>query len=204
MSRIYDNLKKGILNSNPVLVLLLGLCPTLAVSTSLDNALGMTAAVLFVLLCANIIVSLIRKFIPARVRIPVFIVIIASLVTIVDLTMQAFLPDLSASLGIYIPLIVVNCIILGRAEAFASKHALSDSIADAVGMVIGFGIAIMMISFFRQLLGTGELSVAGERLFEIPGLSDNSMAIFILPMGAFLVLGVLLAAFRYMGVIANE
>ncbi len=204
MSKIYDNLKKGILNSNPVLVLLLGLCPALAVSTSLDNALGMTAAVLFVLLCANIIVSLIRNFIPARVRIPVFIVIIASLVTIVDLTMQAFLPDLSASLGIYIPLIVVNCIILGRAEAFASKHALSDSIADATGMVIGFGIAIMMISFFRQLLGTGELSVAGVSLFEIPGLSDNPMAIFILPMGAFLVLGVLLAAFRYMGVIANE
>ncbi len=204
MKEVFKNFKKGIIHSNPVLVLLLGLCPALAVSTSLDNAIGMTAAVLFVLLCANIIISLIRNFIPARVRIPVFIVIIATLVTIVDLSMQAFLPELSKSLGIYIPLIVVNCIILGRAEAFASKHKLMDSIADATGMVVGFGIAIVLISFFRQLFGTGNMSIAGVHLFDIPGLSDNPMAIFILPMGAFFVVGVLLASFRYLGVIPHE
>ena len=204
MSKFIGYFKKGIMESNPVLVLLLGLCPALAVSTSIDNGLGMTAAVLFVLLCANVIVSLIRDFIPARVRIPVFIVIIATLVTIVDLSMQAFLPELSKSLGIYIPLIVVNCIILGRAEAFASKHRLTESIADALGMVMGFGIALLLISMFRQLLGTGKLSIFGSQFLSVPGLADNPMAIFILPMGAFLVLGVLLAALRYTGVVSCE
>ncbi len=204
MSGTIENFKKGIIDSNPVLVLLLGLCPTLAVSTSIDNGLGMTAAVLFVLLCANIIVSLIRDFIPERVRIPVFIVVIATLVTIVDLSMQAFSPGLSKSLGIYIPLIVVNCIILGRAEAFASKNKLKDSVADALGMVVGFGIAIVIISFFRQVLGTGKLSIMGFGIVTLPGLSDNPMAVFILPMGAFMVIGVLLAALRYAGVISNE
>ncbi|MFO7992192.1 MAG: electron transport complex subunit E [Thermoplasmata archaeon] len=204
MSNTFENFKKGIIDSNPVLVLLLGLCPTLAVSTSIDNGLGMTAAVLFVLLCANIIVSLIRNFIPDRVRIPVFIVVIATLVTIVDLTIQAFSPELSKSLGIYIPLIVVNCIILGRAEAFASKNKLKDSVADALGMVVGFGIAIVIISFFRQLLGTGKLSIIGFEIVTMPGLADNPMSIFILPMGAFMVIGVLLATLRYAGVISNE
>ncbi|MFO8109702.1 MAG: electron transport complex subunit RsxE [Thermoplasmata archaeon] len=204
MSKFLDYFRKGIMESNPVLVLLLGLCPTLAVSTSIDNGLGMTAAVLFVLLCANIIVSLIRDFIPVRVRIPVFIVVIATLVTIVDLSMQAFLPDLSKSLGIYIPLIVVNCIILGRAEAFASKHKLTESVADALGMVVGFGIALLLISTFRQLLGTGKLSVFGLQFIRVPGLADNPMAVFILPMGAFLVLGVLLAVLRYTGVVSCE
>ncbi len=204
MNKFVDYFRNGIMESNPVLVLLLGLCPALAVSTSIDNGLGMTAAVLFVLLFANIIISLIRDFIPARVRIPVFIVIIATLVTIVDLSMQAFLPDLSKSLGIYIPLIVVNCIILGRAEAFASKHKLTESIADALGMVVGFGIALLLISMFRQLFGTGKLSIFGLQFLRVPGLAENPMAIFILPMGAFLVLGVLLAAFRYMGVVSGE
>ncbi|MGM0510249.1 MAG: electron transport complex subunit RsxE [Thermoplasmatota archaeon] len=204
MSETLDNFRKGILDSNPVLVLLLGLCPTLAVSTSVDNGLGMTAAVLFVLLCANIIVSLIRDFIPDRVRIPVFIVVIATLVTIVDLTMQAFLPALSDSLGIFIPLIVVNCIILGRAEAFASKNDLKNSVADALGMVVGFGLAILIISFFRQLLGTGKLAIFGQEIVAMPGLSDNPMAVFILPMGAFMVLGVLIATLRYTGVIEYE
>jgi len=204
MSETLDNFRKGILDSNPVLVLLLGLCPTLAVSTSVDNGLGMTAAVLFVLLCANIIVSLIRDFIPDRVRIPVFIVVIATLVTVVDLTMQAFLPALSDSLGIFIPLIVVNCIILGRAEAFASKNDLKNSVADALGMVVGFGLAILIISFFRQLLGTGKLAIFGQEIVAMPGLSDNPMAVFILPMGAFLVMGVLIASLRYTGVIEYE
>jgi len=203
MKEIIENLKNGIIKSNPVLILLLGLCPTLAVSTSIDNAFGMTAAVLFVLISSNIIVSLIRKYTPKRVRIPVFIVIIATLVTIVDLSMQAFLPSLSKSLGIFIPLIVVNCIILGRAEAFASKNKVPNAIMDAVGMGIGFGIAITTISLFRQILGTGNLEVFGNELFKIPGLSENPMPIFILPMGAFLVISILLATLRYTGVIKS-
>jgi len=203
MKEIIEILKNGIIKSNPVLILLLGLCPTLAVSTSIDNAFGMTAAVLFVLISSNIIVSLIRNFIPQRVRIPVFIVIIATLVTIVDLTMQAFLPNLSESLGIFIPLIVVNCIILGRAEAFASKNKVPNAILDAVGMGIGFGIAITIISFFRQILGTGNLNIFGNEIFQVPALSENPMPIFILPMGAFLVISLLLATLRYSGVIKN-
>lgn len=203
MVHILKNLKKGIINENPVFILLLGLCPTLAVSTSIDNAFGMTAAVMFVLISANIIVSLIRGVTPDRVRIPVFIVIIASLVTIVDLTMKAFMPELSKSLGIFIPLIVVNCIILGRAEAFASKNTLADSVADAIGMGIGFGIAITIISFFRQILGTGEITIFGTPVFSAPGLFDNPMSVFILPMGAFLVLGCLLATLRFTGVIES-
>ncbi|MCK4682648.1 electron transport complex subunit RsxE [Candidatus Bipolaricaulota bacterium] len=198
------NFVKGIVRANPTFILLLGLCPTLAVSTSLDNAVGMTAAFLFVLLSSNIIVSLIRNYVSDRVRIPVFIVIIATLVTIVDLMLQGFVPALSKSLGMYIPLIVVNCIILGRAEAFASKNGISDSIADALGMGVGFGLAILLISFIRQLLGTGELDLFGRSLFTIPGLSDNSAAIFMLPMGAFFVIGTLLALFRWMGVSTGE
>jgi len=198
------NFVKGIIRSNPTFILLLGLCPTLAVSTSLDNAVGMTAAFLFVLLVSNIIISLLRNYVPDRVRIPVFIVIIASLVTIVDLMLQGFVPALSESLGMYIPLIVVNCIILGRAEAFASKNGVSDSIADALGMSVGFGLAIFVISFIRQLLGTGELDFFGRSLFTIPGLSDNPVSIFMLPMGAFFVIGTLLALFRWMGVSKGE
>lgn len=204
MGTVFDNFRKGLIESNPVLVLALGLCPTLAVSTSIDNALGMTAAVLFVLICANIIVSLIRNYTPNRVRIAVFIVIIATLVTIVDLTMQAFLPELSENLGIFIPLIVVNCIVLGRAEAFASKNTPLNSTADAFGMAVGFGIAITIISFFRQVLGTGILVIFDREIFEVPGLVDNPMSIFILPMGAFFVIAVLLATLRYSGVIQYE
>jgi len=204
MSAAIESFKKGIIHSNPVLVLALGMCPTLAVSTSVDNALGMTAAVLFVLVSSNIIVSLIRNYTPVRVRIAVFIVVIATLVTIVDLTMQAFLPDLSENLGIFIPLIVVNCIVLGRAEAFASKNNPLDSTMDALGMGVGFGIAIFIISFFRQVLGTGNLTAFDTSIVDFPGLIDNPMAIFILPMGAFLVIGVLLAALRFVGVIPNE
>jgi electron transport complex protein RnfE len=204
MHSFSKNFVKGIVRANPTFILLLGLCPTLAVSTSLDNAVGMTAAFLFVLLSSNIIVSLIRNYVPDRVRIPVFIVIIATLVTIVDLMLQGFVPALSKSLGMYIPLIVVNCIILGRAEAFASKNGISDSVADALGMGVGFGLAILLISFIRQLLGTGELDLFGHSLFTIPGLSDNPAAIFMLPMGAFFVIGTLLALFRWMGVSTGE
>jgi len=200
MASLRESFTGGIFRANPTFILLLGLCPTLAVSTSLDNAVGMTAAVLFVLLTANLIVSLLRRFIPDRVRIPTFIVIIATLVTIIDLLLQGFVPALSKSLGMYIPLIVVNCIILGRAEAFASKHGVAHSIADALGMSLGFGLAIVIVSLLRQLLGTGSLEVFGVQLFTIPGLTDNPAAIFLLPMGAFFVIGVLLAFFRWVGV----
>jgi len=194
------NMANGIVRANPTFILLLGLCPTLAVSTSIDNAFGMTASVLFVLLAANVIVSALRRWIPNRVRIPTFIVVIATLVTIVDLALKAFVPPLSKSLGMYVPLIVVNCIILGRAEAFASKNTVWQSIADAIGMSIGFGAAIVLVSFFRQVLGSGSLDVFNVRLFSVPGLADNPASIFLLPMGAFFVLGVLLAFFRWMGV----
>jgi len=198
------NFAKGIIRSNPIFILMLGLCPTLAVSTSLDNAVGMTGAFLFVLLASNIIISSIRNYIPDRVRIPVFIVIIATLVTVVDLMLQGFVPALSKSLGIYVPLIVVNCIILGRAEAFASKNGVSDSIADALGIGVGFGLAIFLISLIRQLFGTGALDLFGHHLFTIPGLGENPVAIFMLPMGAFFVIGVLLALFRWAGVTKCE
>jgi electron transport complex protein RnfE len=200
MRSFVKNLANGIVRSNPTFILLLGLCPTLAVSTSLDNAVGMTGAVLFVLLAANVIVSLLRRWIPNRVRIPTFIVIIATLVTIVDLALQGFAWSLSQSLGMYIPLIVVNCIILGRAEAFASRNNVRQSVADAIGMSIGFGVAILLISLVRQLLGTGSLEVFSIRLFSVPGLADNPASIFLLPMGAFFVIGILLALFRWMGV----
>ena len=200
MSSFVKSLTSGIVRSNPTFILLLGLCPTLAVSTSIDNAVGMTGAVLFVLLAANVIVSLLRRWIPNRVRIPTFIVIIATLVTIVDLGLQGFAWSLSQSLGMYIPLIVVNCIILGRAEAFASKNNVRQSVADAIGMSIGFGVAILLISLVRQLLGTGSLDVFSIRLFSVPGLADNPAAIFLLPMGAFFVIGILLALFRWLGV----
>jgi len=204
MRSFKDSFTNGIIRSNPTFILLLGLCPTLAVSTSLDNAVGMTAAFLFVLLLANIIVSSIRRLVPDRVRIPTFIVIIATLVTIVDLAMQGFVPALSKSLGMYIPLIVVNCIILGRAEAFASKNRVTHSIGDALGMALGFGLAIFIVSLIRQLLGNGSLEFFGVHLFTVPGLEDNPAAIFLLPMGAFFVIGVLLAFFRWVGVSEGE
>ena len=188
MKDLFDNLKNGIIKSNPVLILLLGLCPTLAVSTSIGNAFGMTAAVLFVLISSNIIVSLIRKYTPERVRIPVFIVIIATLVTIVDLTMQAFLPSLSKSLGIFIPLIVVNCIILGRAEAFAGKNKVIPSIFDGLGMGLGFTLALVVIASVREFLGNGTLLG-----IQIMPSSYQPMLIAILAPGAFLVMGFLMA-----------
>ncbi|HDL85420.1 MAG TPA: electron transport complex subunit E [Candidatus Acetothermia bacterium] len=204
MSSFEKNFRRGIVRSNPTFVLMLGLCPTLAVSTSLDNAIGMTAAFVFVLVASNILISLIHGLVPNKVRIPVFIVIIATLVSIVDLMMQGFVPALSKSLGIYLPLITVNCIVLGRAEAFASKHGVLDSMADALGIGTGFGLAILLLSFIRQLLGTGKLDLFGHHLFTIPGFSENPVSVLMLPMGAFLVVGTLLALFRWMGVTKNE
>lgn len=202
--KFWQEFVKGIVVTNPVFVLVLGLCPTLAVSNSLNNALGMSVGVIFVLLGSNIIISLLRKITPNLVRIPVFIVVIATFVTILSLVFEAYLPPLYESLGIYLPLIVVNCIILGRAEVFASKNSVILSIADAFGVGFGFTIALIIVAFFRELLGTGGLEVFGRQLFSIPVLAESPMSIFIMPPGAFIVLGLLLALFRMIGVLKNE
>ena len=149
---MYSEISKGILKENPIFIILLGLCPTLAVSTQVVNALGMGAGVIFVLLGSEIFVSLLKDFIPERIRIPAFIVIIASFVTIVDLVMQAYAPSLSRNLGVFVQLIVVNCIILGRAEAFASKRMLGESLLDALGMGVGFTVGLLLISAIRAML----------------------------------------------------
>jgi len=187
-------LMKGLFKENPVFCLVLGLCPFLAVSTSLDNAIGMGLAATFVLVSSNIIISLIRNMVPNKIRIPIFIVVIASFVTIASLFMQAYLPALNKALGIYVPLIVVNCIILGRAEAFASKNNLFKSILDGLGMGIGFTLSLLLISFIREFLGTGSLKLFGVNLISIP---IEPAMIFILPAGALLVMGLLLGLFAH-------
>ena len=178
----------GVFKNNPIFRLVLGMCPTLAVTTSLENALGMGLAATFVLICSNGLVSALRKVIPAAVHIPCYIVIIATFVTAIDLLMQAYLPDLSASLGIFIPLIVVNCIILGRAEAFAGKNPVLASAVDGLGMGVGFTAALFLMGTVREVLGAG--SFLG---MSIPVLSQNPMLIFILPPGGFFVFGMLMA-----------
>jgi len=204
MGRFWKHFIAGIVISNPLFVLALGFCPALAVSTSVDNALGMSVGVAFVLLGSNLIVSAIRKAVPNIVRIPVFIVIIATFVTVVNLVFHAYVPDLYEELGIYLPLIVVNCIILGRAEAFASKNPITSSIADALGVSIGFLLALFIISFLREVLGTGSLSLFGTKLFTLPVLGDNPMTLFILAPGAFLIMALLLALFKRMGVMKGD
>jgi len=180
---------KGFFKENPVFVLLLGMCPTLAVTTSAVNGLGMGLATATVMLGSNSVVSVIKDFVPEKVRIPAFIVIIASFVTIIDLTMAAFLPALHAELGLFIPLIVVNCIILGRAEAFASKNTLGRSIVDGLSMGLGFAFALTLLGATREILGAGAFFG-----LPIPWLSDNPMLLFIMPPGAFIALGFLTAA----------
>ncbi len=182
-----QELTKGFFKDNPVFVMALGLCPTLAVTTSVENAVGMGMASTFVLLCANIIISLIKGFIPAKIRIPCYIVVIASFVTIVDMVMNAYQPELHKNLGIFIPLIVVNCMILGRAEAFASKNNLIKSIADGIGMGIGFTIALVIIGSIREILGAGEFLG-----FSIAPASYQPVLVAILAPGAFIVMGVLM------------
>jgi len=204
MGKFWKEFAKGIIISNPLFVLALGFCPALAVSTSVDNAIGMSVGVLFVLLGANLMVSAIRKAVPNIMRIPVFIVIIATFVTVVNLVFHAYVPSLYESLGIYLPLIVVNCIILGRAEAFASKNPILSSIADALGVSIGFFLALLIISFLRESLGTGSVSLFGVNLFTLPVLGENPMTLFILAPGAFLIMALLLALFRRMGVMKCE
>ena len=184
-------LTKGFYKENPVFRLALGLCPALAVSTSVENALGMGAAATFVLLGSNIVISILGKIIPAKVRIPCFVVVIASFVTIVELVMGAYLPELSKSLGIFIPLIVVNCIILGRAEAFASKNGLWLSIMDGIGMGLGFTFAIVLIGAIREILGDGKLFG-----YMVLGPDFQPVLIMILAPGAFITIGLLMGYFN--------
>lgn len=181
----------GILKENPTFRLVLGMCPTLAVTTAAINGIGMGAAATFVLVCSNVAISLLRNVIPEKIRIPAFIVIIASFVTIVQLVMQAFLPDLYNALGIFIPLIVVNCIIFARAESFASKNPVVDSALDGLGMGVGFTLALTLIASVRELLGNG--SIFGISLL---GASYEPWLMLILAPGGFIVLGLLLAMFN--------
>jgi electron transport complex protein RnfE len=180
--------RKGFWKENAVFRLLLGLCPALAVTTSAENGLGMGLATTFVLVCSNIVVSSLRKVIPAKVRIPCFIVVIASFVTVVQLCMEAYVYDLYKALGIFIPLIVVNCLILGRAEAFASRNRLIPAVADGVGMGLGFTLALFVLGAVRELFGSGTL--LGYAVF---GSSYQPLLLMILPPGAFIVMGLLLA-----------
>lgn len=195
---------KGIFRENPIFIIILGLCPTLAVSTQVVNALGMGAGVIFVLLGSNIFVSLLKDFIPERVRIPAYIVIIASFVTIVDLVMQAWAPDLSKSLGVFVQLIVVNCIILGRAEAFASRNSLGKSVMDALGMGVGFTMGLLLISLIREVFGAGTItlfaveSLGFDGVIRIPGLSSYPARVISLAAGALLVMGYLKALFNWL------
>lgn len=179
---------KGLLAENPIFAMLLGMCPTLGVTSSAINGLGMGLASMAVLLGSNVVVSLVKNVIPEKVRIPAYIVIIASFVTIIDLSMQAYLPALHAQLGIFIPLIVVNCLILGRAEAFASKNSIVPAVVDAVGMGVGFTYALTLLGAIRELLGSG--SIFGAQLLPEGG----NILIFVMPPGAFLALGFLIAA----------
>lgn len=186
-----QNLTKGFWKENPIFVIALGLCPALAVSSSMFNALGMGIATTFVLMGSNLMVSLLRKHVPSKIRIPVYIVIIATFVTMIDKFIAAFSPELSASLGIFIPLIVVNCVILGRAEAYASKNGPKDALLDAIGMGLGFTLALAAIAFFRELLGDGKLFG-----FPIPFFSNDPALILIMAPGGFIVFGLLIAVKR--------
>lgn len=183
-----QTLLKGMIKENPVLVLLLGTCPTLAVTADVKSAAGMAAAAAVVLICSNLVISLLRKVIPDKVRIPCYIVVIAAFVTIVEMIMHAFLPDIYSALGIFLSLIVVNCIILGRAEMFASKNGVVDSILDGVGMAVGFAIALIAMATIREIFGAG--SFFGV---EIPFIKDYTIPILTSAPGGFFVFGLLIA-----------
>ena len=192
-------LKEGLLTKNPVLVQLLGMCSTLAITTSLFNGLGMGVSVTIILICSNVLISALRKVIPSQIRIAAYIVIIAGFVTVVDLLLQAYLPDLAASLGVFIPLIVVNCIILGRAESFASRNGVLASAADGLCQGIGYTAALVVMCVIRELLGSGTFGGGilngGEGIRIIPeGYPAMQM---VMPVGGFLTLGVVIAGFQY-------
>lgn len=183
---------KGLFQENPVLVLMLGLCPALAVSVSIKNAVGMCAAATFVLVASNTIISLFGRFFPTRIRIPCYIVVIATFVTMVEMVMEAWLPHLNEALGIFIPLIVVNCIILGRAEAFASRHRLVPSLLDGLGMGVGFGLVLTLIAFIREVLGAGRLwDITIASLYSPTGAIQPA-AVMVMAPGAFIVIGLII------------
>lgn len=190
MKKFFNEFLRGIIKENPTFILVLGLCPTLAVSVSVINGIGMGLAATFVLLGSNIIISSMRKIIPDRVRIPCFIVVIATFVTIAEMTMKAYSPALNRALGIYVPLIVVNCIVLGRAEAYASKQTVVNSLFDGLGMGVGFTLALILISAIREFLGAGK--ILGYTLFK----GFEPAFVLAMPSGALLVIGLLLGFFN--------
>lgn len=197
---IKKQFKDGLLTQNPVLVQLLGMCSTMAITTTLFNGIGMGLCVTIILICSNVVISLLRKAIPSKIRIAAYVVVIAGFVTIVDLLMQAYLPSLSESLGIFIPLIVVNCIILGRAEAFASKNSVAASALDGVFQGLGYTIVLVIMCIVRELLGSGTfgggiLGADGAGIRVLPEQFPAMM--MILPVGGFLTLGVLIAVVQY-------
>ena len=203
-----DQLKAGVILDNPIFMQTIGLCPTLATSTSLSNAIGMGVAATVVLICSNVVISALRRFIPDKVRIAAFITIIAAFVTTIDLALQAFVPSLAASLVLFLPLIVVNCIILGRAEAYASKNKVIPSALDGVCMGLGFTFALVLMGFFRELLGAGTIlsglstllpflaGVIPAEGFAVPFLNTNPMVMMILPAGGFLMMGFIFAVIQ--------
>ena len=186
-----NNFTKGFFRENPILVLLLGTCPTLAVTSSAINGLGMGLATTFVLFMSNVFISMIKGFVPDKVRIPAFVVVIASFVTVVDLLMQGYTPALSNQLGIFIPLIVVNCIVLGRAEAFAAKNNILSSAIDGLGMGLGFAMALVILGGIREMLGAGSLFG-----YKFIAESADGILVFILAPGAFITLGFLIAILK--------
>ena len=190
-SSLLKELTKGFIRENPILVIMLGLCPTLACSTSATDAFGMGLAFSFVMLGSNIVVAIIRRVVPSQIRIPVFITVISTFVTIVDYTLKAYFPALSQSLGVYVPLIVVNCIVMARAEAYSSKNTVMASLMDGIGMGIGFTLIITLIGTIREVIGNG--TMFGHQV--MPARYQPFM-IFILPPGAFLVIGFLMALHR--------
>ncbi len=198
MARKQSELTNGMFSNNPIFVQALGMCPTLATTTSATNGLGMGMATLVVLIMSNIVISLIRKLVPEKIRIPVYIIIIAGFVTMIDLLMHGFLYDLWKTLGLFIPLIVVNCLILGRAEAYASQNSVFKSILDALGMGLGFAGGLILLGSVREILGAGSwfgLTVWGDAF---------NVFIMILPPGAFITLGLLAAMFNWMGISREE
>lgn len=192
MNKLIERLKNGIITENPIFVQVLAMCPTLAVTTGVENALGMGLASTVVLIFSNMLISMVRKLIPEEIRIPAYIVIIATFVTVVDMLIQGYIPALYASLGIFIPLIVVNCVILGRAEAYAAKNKVLPSIFDAIGMGIGFTVALISLAVFRELLGSGK--IMGIKI--MPEFF-NPASIMILAPGAFFTLGGLMTLLNY-------
>ncbi len=183
----FKTILNGIVRENPTFVLLLGMCPTLATTSSAANGMGMGVATMFVLICSNVFISLLKNLIPDGVRIPCYIVVIASFVTVLQMLMQAYVPDLYKTLGIFIPLIVVNCIILGRAEAFAAKNNVLASLCDGIGIGLGFTIALTLLGLIRELLGKG--TFFGMQILP----ASTNMLVFVLAPGAFITLGLLIA-----------